>query len=86
MTFDTDYLTGPEAAKLLGLKTQSLRKWRLLGRGPRYSRTGDSPRARVLYRRSDLEDWLAQRTFTSTAEEIARLDRKEAAKQEGGAA
>jgi predicted DNA-binding transcriptional regulator AlpA len=62
-------LSSPEAARYLGIAPQTLRKWRLQGKGPRYVRLGDSPRSRVMYRLADLEVWLAHRTYGSTAEE-----------------
>jgi predicted DNA-binding transcriptional regulator AlpA len=66
-------LTGPETARYLGIKPQTLRKWRLTGHGPPFVRIGDSPRSRVAYRLSDIEAWVAARTFASTAAEtVAR--------------
>ena len=62
-------LSGPETARYLGIKPQTLRKWRLTGHGPPYVRIGDSPRSRVAYRLSDIEAWVAARTFESTAAE-----------------
>ena len=53
------------AADLLGLKPQTLRKWRVTGGGPPYVRLG----GRVAYRRADVDAWIADRTFTSTAAE-----------------
>ena len=65
----TPLLSPKEAAAHLGLKPQTLRKWRVSGRGPRYLRLGDSSRARVAYRLADLDEWLDQRSFAHTAEE-----------------
>jgi hypothetical protein len=62
-------LSTADVASLLGLQPQTLRKWRLEGRGPRYVRLGESYSARVTYQLADLQDWLAQRTFANTAEE-----------------
>lgn len=62
-----------EAAEYLSRQSQTLRKWRLSGVGPRYIRMGRGLRARVGYRLSDLEAWLEARTFDSTSQEtIAR--------------
>jgi DNA-binding transcriptional MerR regulator len=82
---ENEFLSTGELAKLLHRESQTLRVWRTLGQGPRFMRTGDGPFSRVLYSRKDVEDWLAQRTFHSTSEERAKLDRKEAAEQKGGA-
>lgn len=57
------------AAHFLGLRPQTLRKWRLLGTGPIFTRLGDGSRARVGYLLSDLQDWINARRFRSTSEE-----------------
>ncbi len=67
-------LSSPETARYLGIKPQTLRKWRLTGHGPPYIRLGDSPRSRVAYRLADLEAWGAARTFRSTAAETVAKD------------
>jgi predicted DNA-binding transcriptional regulator AlpA len=64
-------LTSEQVATWLGLKPQTLRNWRLTGKGPRYHRLGDSPKAPCAYRRSDVEAWLNERTYQHTAEEHA---------------
>ena len=64
------YLSSLQAADLLGIKEQTLRTWRSDGRGPKYIRLGHR-RGRVLYRVADVEAWLAEHTFSSTAEEAA---------------
>ena len=61
-------LQSAAVATLLGMRPQTLRKWRLSGRGPPYIRLG-GPMGRVLYRRADLDAWLIARTFRSTAAE-----------------
>ena len=38
-------LTGPQAATYLGIKPNTLRRWRCSGRGPRYVRLGSSMRS-----------------------------------------
>lgn len=72
----TTLLLSPQAAAWLGVKPQTLRKWRWAGTGPRYVRLGVAIEARVVYRLSDLEAWLATHSFESTAEEtVARATR-----------
>lgn len=44
-------------AELIGMSVASLRRWRLLSRGPKFLRVG----ARVKYRPEDLQAWLASR-------------------------
>jgi excisionase family DNA binding protein len=54
---DPELLTIAEAAELVRAPVATLRFWRHLGTGPRSFRLG----RRVLYRRDDLHDWIAQR-------------------------
>ena len=65
-------LTASEAARLIRVKPQTLAVWRTAGTGPRYLRLGRGDRGRVLYRREDVEEWLAERVVSSTAEEHER--------------
>lgn len=60
-------LLSVDAAAHLGLKPQTLRKWRITGVGPAYFRIG----GRVGYKLADIDAWLATRRFTSTASEAA---------------
>jgi predicted DNA-binding transcriptional regulator AlpA len=70
----TTLLHTAAVATLLGLRPQTLRKWRLVGRGPRYVRLGESCFARVTYRLADIQNWLAERTFANTTEETVRKE------------
>jgi predicted DNA-binding transcriptional regulator AlpA len=58
------YLIQEEAAKLLRLSPRTLERQRLDGTGPKFVKLG----RRVLYRASDMEAWLQNRTFQSTSE------------------
>lgn len=51
------FLNDKQLSALLGVSTASVRRWRLLGLGPRYLKVGAS----VRYRVEDLEAWLASR-------------------------
>lgn len=54
-----------QVARLIGMSVASLRRWRLLHRGPKFLRVGGSA---VRYRPEDLASWLAaQPTGGSTA-------------------
>lgn len=64
----TSVLTGPEAAELLGVQEQTLRAWRVKGKGPTYIRYG-GPRGRVRYAPNDVEAWLTAQKYNSTSEE-----------------
>jgi hypothetical protein len=54
------YLIAPRTAQ----------RWRASGQGPPFIRLG--PR-RIVYRISDVERWLAERTYSSLADELAHL-------------
>ena len=57
-----------QAAELLGLSRDGLRRLRIRGSGPPYIRLGN---LKVAYRREDIEAWLNSRTFRDYASEIA---------------
>lgn len=61
---ETTCLTVGDAARFLGLSSSTLAKLRLRGDGPAYCKLG----RRVVYRRSDLEDWLNRHRRRSTSE------------------
>ena len=50
-----DFLTEKEVAKQIRVSLASLRRWRLVQRGPRFVKVG----ALVRYRPQDLEQWMA---------------------------
>lgn len=53
--FGYDNLTAAEVAQLTGLSVHTLSYWRQSGQGPKTIRAG----TRTLYRRKDVEEWLA---------------------------
>jgi predicted site-specific integrase-resolvase len=58
---DPDALIPPAAAALiLGVKINTLARWRRFGEGPAYVELG----GRIRYRHSDIEAWLNSRTVT----------------------
>jgi predicted DNA-binding transcriptional regulator AlpA len=57
---EAEVLTRAQAAARLGLSPKTLKRYASEGRGPRYCRTGDV-RGRVMYRVSDIAEWLEQR-------------------------
>lgn len=71
MSQDDRVLRTREAAAFLGIAPQTLRRWRLDGYGPAFTRLGRGRRSPAGYRRSDLERWLRSRTFDSTSAEAA---------------
>ncbi|MCA3718383.1 MAG: helix-turn-helix domain-containing protein [Brevundimonas sp.] len=71
---DDRWLTTQEAATYIGVKVETLSKWRLRGLGPCYSAAlGRDPR----YRLSDLLNYMATKMATNTREAKAvRRDHK----------
>ncbi len=63
-----ELLTTAQTARALGMRPQTLRKWRHLGRGPRYIRLGGRT-GRAMYSPKDVCEWVEVRTFSSTGEE-----------------
>lgn len=57
---DLTCLTTKEAAALLKLSPRTLEGMRCDGNGPDFAKLGDGIRAKVVYRLSDLEKWLAE--------------------------
>lgn len=57
-------LNTKEAAGILGIAANTLNKWRMVGRGPRYVKHGDGRNARVAYSEVDLLAYLNRHTNT----------------------
>jgi len=57
-------LTQSETAELLRLSERTLERWRVVGGGPVFCKLGK----RVLYRRADLDEWIASHVVNSTSE------------------
>lgn len=68
-SFPGQLMRQEEVANLLAVSERTLEAWRLSGAGPPYVRLGSKKAVR--YKRSDVEAWLAARTFRSTSEESA---------------
>ena len=66
----TTYLTTKELAELTRTQPQTWRKKRWQGGGPRFIKLGN----RCLYRRADVEEWLSDRSYSSTAEQTVALE------------
>ena len=67
MTTIVHPLNTEAAARMLGIAPVTLRIWRCSAKGPRFTKLGDAKQAPVVYQLADLEAWIAQRTFSSTA-------------------
>lgn len=59
-------LSTKQTAKFLGTSTRILEDMRRTGRGPKYIKIGYRT---VRYRKSDLLEWLEQKTFSNNASE-----------------
>ncbi len=59
-----DFLTTDQAAGYTKLAASTLTKKRLYGDGPAFSKIG----RRVVYRRADLDAWMARHRRTSTSD------------------
>ena len=59
------FLTEKEVAKQISVSLASLRRWRLLQRGPRFVKVG----ALVRYRPEDLEQWMEALPVGGTVQE-----------------
>lgn len=62
-----DLLDTKAAAPRVGVSPGTLENWRHLGLGPRFIKS-HGIRGKVLYDPRDIEDWLSERRFQSTAE------------------
>ncbi len=61
-----EFLTDWQLCALLHVDARTTMRWRTDGGGPAFIRAGAR---RVLYRRSDVDTWLAARTFKHRAAE-----------------
>lgn len=61
---DDDMLTTRDVSREYRLTESSLEKWRVAGVGPAYLKLS----RRVMYRRSDVEQWLADNRRSSTSD------------------
>lgn len=67
---DNEYLTDAQLCALLHVVPRTTARWRSEGNGPAFIRAGGR---RILYRRADLERWLANRTFAHRAAEAVGI-------------
>jgi len=62
-----EHFTARELADRLGVKTQTLAKWRVTGEGPPFMKLGGI-RGVVRYKVADVEEWEADSRYKSTCE------------------
>ena len=65
----TEYLDGDGLYERYLIPPRTAQRWRASGGGPPFVRLG---KRRVVYRVTDIERWLAVRTFSSLADELSR--------------
>ena len=65
------YLNTDQAGSYLGLSPSTLRRMRVTGEGPRYSKAG----RRVIYDPCDLDEWVQERKRRFTGESVEEDDR-----------
>lgn len=63
----TDLLPQQQLAHILAVSERTLERWRVEGCGPAYLKAG----RRVLYRRSDVDQWLDNNARTSTSAKVS---------------
>jgi hypothetical protein len=63
-----ELLTTVEAASYLRVSVRTLEDKRVDGTGPPYFKVGPGRGAKVVYRRSDLNDWLKKFQFSSSSQ------------------
>jgi hypothetical protein len=67
-TTTEEYLNETGLNDCYSIPPRTASRWRASGDGPPFIRLG---KRRIIYRRTDVEAWLANRTFNSLAEEAA---------------
>ena len=64
-----EYITEQGLHERYLIPPRSAQRWRSTGDGPRWIRLGQR---RILYRVSDVEEWLKERTYRHRADELTR--------------
>jgi hypothetical protein len=62
-----DLLSNEQAARILGVKKNTLEIWRHKGKGPPFIKLGEHPSSPIRYQRSRVIAWVEARTFSSTS-------------------
>ena len=62
------YLTNNEAAEMLKISPRTLERLRVTGTGPSFLKAGTGKRSRVLYKHSEIVEWLEKNSHQSTSE------------------
>ena len=62
------YLTNNEAAEPLKISPRTLERLRVTGTGPSFLKAGTGKPSRVLYKHSEIVEWLEKNSHQSTSE------------------
>ena len=62
------FLRVDAASQYLSVSVETLNRWRVQGRGPRYAKLGDGPTSAVVYDIHDLDDFVESRMRMSTSD------------------
>lgn len=71
---EENLLTTSEAAEMLRVKPDTMKIWRHRGVGPAFVRMGSGRTSPVVYRLSDIREWITARRFVSTSQETAQRE------------
>lgn len=66
-----ELLLESEAAEIMRSSPRTLQSWRARGEGPKFIKLGRGIRAKVAYRRADIDAWIEAGLRASTAERRA---------------
>jgi predicted DNA-binding transcriptional regulator AlpA len=64
----TPALKNNEVAAMIGISPDTLKTWRVQGKGPRYRKFGITRQAPVSYDRAEVEAWIKAREAQSTSQ------------------
>lgn len=67
MTAPARPLNSETAATMIGISPMTLRIWRVHGKGPKFTKLGDTKQAGVVYFEADIQAWIDERKFANTS-------------------
>ena len=67
MTTPVQPLGTETVAAMIGISPMTLRIWRVQGKGPVFTKLGDTKQSGVVYFEADVCAWLEERKFASTS-------------------
>ena len=82
----SDRITTPMAARYLSIDRTTLIAMKDAGTGPPFTQYGDAPNSPILYLVADLDAFIAERTYRSTAEQVDQASRRVMAARQAAAA